>query len=111
MPNGRSGGFVISKTDLAAALTAVSGAIAIGAVVRNRAGADVDASEVSGFLQGHPLDVVAVEEQHRNSYIIHLGETATWVTVSSRSPLFAELKRRHVQYVSDHPGWNGWIAF
>jgi hypothetical protein len=69
MPNGRSSGFVVSKTDLAAALTAVSGANAIGAIVHNRTVADVDASEVSGFLQSHALDVVAVEEQHRDSYI------------------------------------------
>jgi hypothetical protein len=73
--------------------------------------ADVDASEVSGFLQRHPLDIVAVEEQHRDSYIIHLGELNMWVSVRSESPLFAELKRRHDQYLADHPDWNGWVAF
>jgi hypothetical protein len=104
MPNGRSCGFVISKTDLAAALTGVSGANAIGAIVHNRTAADVDASEVSGFLQSHLLDVVTVEEQHRDSYI-HLGELNTWVSVRSESPRFAELKRRHGQHLADHPGW------
>ena len=102
MPNGRSGGFVISKIDLAAALTAVSDATAIGAIIRNRAGADVKASAVSEFLQSHPLDVVAVEEQHRDPTSF-TGRTPHMGVRDTASLLFAELNP-HVQYLADHPG-------
>ena len=71
----------------------------------------VNAAEVIRFLGEHAQDRVAVEEQDHAAYLIHIGEVASWVAVRSESPVFAELRQRHAQWMTDHPGWNGWIAF
>jgi hypothetical protein len=113
MPNGRSGGFIMQIGDLKELIRASSGSTFVGHLFGRglpaRAGS---ASDVATLVDECPQDSVAVEEQHHDSYIIHLSnEPISWISVTSGSPLFPELRRRHAQWVAEHPGWSGWIAF
>jgi 7-keto-8-aminopelargonate synthetase-like enzyme len=93
MPYGRSGGFIISTTNLAELLKAVSATTAVG-MIFNSSPSPVNAVDVVRFLRDHSHDRVAVEEQDHAAYIIHIGEVASWVFVRSDSPVFAELLQR-----------------
>ena len=63
--------------------------------------------------RGVSNDRIGVEEQDNGFYIIHVSNEPTmiWVLISSQSPIFSELRSRHVQWVAEHPGWNGWLGF
>ena len=113
MPNGRSGGFIMQTNDLKELIKAVSGTTFVGHLLVQgltpRLGC---ASDVAPFVEECLQDRLAVEEQHHDSYIIHLSnEPIRWLSVGSGSSLFPELRRRHAQWVAEHPGWNGWVAF
>ena len=113
MPNGRSGGFVMQTGDLRKLVRAVSGSTIVGHLVGQAlSNPSASASDVAPFVEECPQDPVAVEEQHHDSYIIHFSnEPIRWLSIGSGSPLFPELRRRHAQWMAEHPGWKDWIAF
>jgi hypothetical protein len=91
MPNGRSGGFLISPEQL-------------DALIR-----EVDSGVVVGTLDGHPVTAaqlwtavgqwdrpqVHVEEQNHKSYIVHL---TSWTVVDGKSPLFERFRHAEAQW-------------
>jgi hypothetical protein len=114
MPNGRSGGFVIKTAELKKLVntvldTAVVGQMAVLALPFRAA----NAAEVTRFVEECPQDRVAVEEQDHKSYVIHLSNEPklVWLVVGADSPIFIEMRQRHAQWMTKHPGWEGWMAF
>ncbi len=114
MPNGRSGGFLIKTADLKELVKGVSNTAVVGQMVvlplPIRA---ANASEVTRFVEECPHDRMAVEEQDHKGYVIHLSNEPKlkWLVVGSESPIFLEIRRRHAQWMTEHRGWNGWVAF
>ena len=114
MPNGRSGGFLIRTADLKELVKGVSNTAMVGQMVvlplPIRA---ANAAEVTRFVEECPHDRVPVEEQDHKGYVIHLSNEPKlkWLLVGSESPIFLEIRRRHAQWMTEHPGWNGWVAF
>jgi hypothetical protein len=114
MPNGRSGGFVIKTADLKELVKAVSDTDVVGQMallpLSIRA---ANAAEVIRFVEECLHDRVAVEEQNHKGYIIHISNEPKliWLMVGSESPIFLEIRQRHAQWMTEHPDWNGWMAF
>jgi hypothetical protein len=73
----------------------------------------VDALETARFVDECPNDRIAVEEQDHKAYVIHLSNEPEiiWLLVGSEEPIFLELCQRHKRWTTEHPDWNGWIAF
>jgi hypothetical protein len=71
------------------------------------------AAEVSRCIEKCPFDRVAVEEQDSSFYIIHISNEPEiiWFSVNSQSPIFEQLRQRHSRWMTEHPGWNGWVVF
>jgi hypothetical protein len=113
MPNGRSGGFVIETTDLKQLVTAVSDTAVVGQLTTGLRPRAASAAEIAQCIEDCPLDRMAVEEQDHTFYIIHFSNDPDiiWVSVNSESPIFAELRLRHARWMTEHPGWNGWMGF
>lgn len=119
MPNGRCGGFVIGRANLKQIVTAVPetailGKLAIvGKLINGLRLRAVSAAEIDRLVDECPDDRVAVEEQDHTFYIIHLHIKPDHIRVSvtSESPIFAELRRRHTEWMVEQPGWDGWKAF
>jgi hypothetical protein len=114
MPNGRSGGFVIETADLKRLVKTVSDTTVVGHVaVLTTPIRAANAAEVIQFVDECPHDGVAVEEQDRKFYIVHLSNEPKllWLVIGSESPIFLELQRRHLQWKTERPDWKGWIAF
>jgi hypothetical protein len=120
MPNGRSGGFVIETADLEQLVQAVSSNGAIGKLLtsdlhqRQELGLQpVQAEEIARLIEECPHRRFDVEEQDHAYYIVHISNepNRVWVVISSQSPMFLELRDRHEQWMTDHPGWNGWMGF
>jgi hypothetical protein len=114
MPNGRSGGFVIEKTDLKHLIKALPGATVVAKIIAHRSTLrPADALEIARLVEECPYDRIAVEEQDHKSYIIHLSNEPelVWLMVASEAPIFLELRHRHEQWATEHPDWTGWIAF
>ncbi len=113
MPNGRSGGFILQTSDLKKMLKTISGATLVGyLIIQNSINREASASDASAFVDECTQVRLAVEEQHHDSYIIHLSrEIFRVLMVGSKSPLFPELRQRHAHWVAEHPDWNDWIAF
>jgi hypothetical protein len=114
MPNGRSGGFVIETEDLKELVKAIPDATVIGKiVVHSSQPRPADAAEVARFLETCANDRVAVEEQDKKLYIIHLRNEPElmWLVVSSEAPIFLDLRQRHARWATEHPDWKGWHAF
>jgi hypothetical protein len=114
MPNGRSGGFVIEKTDLKHLVKGLPGATVVAKIVANHSRLrPADALEIARLVEECPYDRIAVEEQDHKFYIIHLSNEPelVWVMVASEAPIFLELRHRHQQWATAHPDWTGWIAF
>jgi hypothetical protein len=112
VPNGRSGGFIISKADLKQLLDALSDSAA--KVIAHPPPSDpADVLEMVRRVGECPNDHIAVEEQHHASYVIHLTNEPEpiWVSVLPDTPLFQELRQRHKQWELEHPNWTGWVAF
>jgi hypothetical protein len=111
MPNGRSGGFLMGKTELEGLLRAQREDSTIGRPVAQRPTASLTSTSTSisagaaiRMLKEFKPDDVWVEEQDRQYYIIHFDlhvEDAAepnpykWVIVGSESPLFDGLRRHH----------------
>jgi hypothetical protein len=112
MPNGRSGGFIIEKTDLAGLVNAMPDSTGLTVAFGGNWPRPTDASEVVRLLESYPSDRLAVEKQDHGWYIIHVSnQPVIWVTVFPESPIFPEMCERHKQWTTANPGWNGWIAF
>ena len=112
MPNGRSGGFVIATADLKELVSAVPDTAIVGRLTTGSRPRTASAAEISRCIEEYPLDRITVEEQDNAFYIIHIrNEPVVWVVVHSESPMFAQLRQRHTQWMVEHPGWNGWIGF
>jgi hypothetical protein len=113
MPNGRSGGFVIETAGLKQLVTAVSDTEVVGQLTTGLRPRAASAAEVAQCIGECRQDRVAVEEQHNAFYIIHFSNDpdVVWLSVNSESPIFVELRRQHAQWMAEHPGWDGWIAF
>jgi hypothetical protein len=52
-------------------------------------------------------------KKDRRAYVIHLRNEPDilWVLVRSEEPIFTNLRQQHARWITEHPGWNGWIAF
>jgi hypothetical protein len=113
MPNGRSGGFVIETADLKQLVTAVSDTAVVGKLSTGLQLRAASAAELSRCIEESPHDRIAVEEQDKTFYIIHIRNEPDiiWVSVNSESPIFVKLRQRHARWMAEHPGWNGWIGF
>jgi hypothetical protein len=84
----------------------------VGGLIRGGPPQSASAVEIGRYIQECPHDQVAVEEQDKRFYIIHIRNAPNiWVVVNSESPIFTELRERHSRWMAEHPGWNGWIAF
>lgn len=112
MPNGRSGGFLIETADLKQLVQGISAGAVVGQVFTGSKMQDTLAQDLVRLIKQCPHDPIAVEEQDHAAYVIHFSNSPTmnWVTVTSTSPIFMELRGRHVQWVAEHPGWNGWMG-
>ena len=114
MPNGRTGGFPIEVTTLQRLLGAIASEAVLGHVITGpRQRTPAKASDIARLVDQCQEERVGVEEQHGDSYIIHLADepALVWVEVERESPLFQDLRQLHRQWTSVHPGWKGWIAF
>ena len=114
MPNGRSGGFVIKTADLKELIKAVSDTAVVAQVVVLRLPfRAANAGDVTRFVEECQHDRLAVEEQDHKGYVIHLSNEPKlmWLLVGSESPIFLELRQRHAQWMTEHPGWKGWEGF
>lgn len=113
MPNGRSGGFIMQTADLKGLIRALSGSTLVGHMLgHDLSNKSANALDVDPFVEACTQGSVAVEEQHHDSYIIHLGnKPITWISVTSGSPLFPELRQRHAQWMAEHPDWKDWMWF
>lgn len=115
MPNGRSGGFLIAKADLAMLLAALPASTTVGFPVmrRHRAGetggsdAPLSVADTISMVGEFKWPTVWIEEQDHRLYVIHLdhpvemsGEPRAdrWVVVKQESPVFAALRERHEQH-------------
>ena len=112
MPNGRSGGFLISKDQLEQLLKGLGDQPVLGHALANRVDwptsspswAEVDAAAARTMLSTFPGERVWVEEQDHTYYILHLDhevqehgepEAGKWIVVRSESPLFGPLRECH----------------
>ena len=121
MPNGRSGGFPIGRADLQQLLSTFPSDAALGAVlddreerVRGRSPwVRATASQIVALVSLSGLNPVPVEEQYGESYVIHLCNSPeyVWILVDADSPICAELRTRHHQWMREHPNYRDWIAF
>jgi hypothetical protein len=113
MPNGRSGGFVIETADLKQLVTTVSDTAVVGQLTTGLRPRAASAAEISRCIEECPRDRIAVEEEDKTSYIIHITNEPDiiWLSVNSESPIFVQLRQRHARWMAEHPGWNGWIGF
>ena len=114
MPNGRSGGFVIETADLKQLLEAVTGDAVVGRLITGlKPFQSARVAEMMQAIEKCPHSRLAVEEQDHALYVIHISNQPdiVWVVISSESPLFMELRRRHAEWIAERPGWNGWMTF
>jgi hypothetical protein len=113
MPNGRSGGFMIEKADLKSLLKTFPNDTVVAKVIERSTLRPASALETSRFVDECPHEQIAVEEQDHKFYVIHLSNEPEiiWLMVRSDAPTFPELRQRHLKWATEHPDWNGWIAF
>jgi hypothetical protein len=112
MPNGRSGGFPLEKADLVRWIAGIPPTVEIGRVTPGERPRSAAVAEVAALLESCPHDRIAAEEQDHAFYIIHLSnQPVVWVIVDSESPLFQNIRQRHLHWKTEHPDWDGWIAF
>lgn len=115
MPNGRSGGFIIEKTSLVQLVKALPEPIGAAILFVNDGPKvrPIDALEMVKLLESCRNDRLAVEEQDRSSYIIHISNQPEiiWILVMPESEIYAAIRERHKQWTTANQGWNEWIAF
>ena len=91
MPNGRSGGFLITPGQL----DTLIGEVDTGAVVGTASGNAVTAAQLKTLLGRWDRSQVHVEEQNHKYYIVHL---AAWTIVDQKSPLFERFRHAEAQW-------------
>lgn len=113
MPNGRSGGFPIETIDLRRLVEASPESTPIGLLVDGDSEPrHAVAVEIVRLLEKCSEERVAVEEQDRAFYIVHISnEPIVWVSVDSKSPIFVALREFHGRWNAANPNWKGWIGF
>jgi len=113
MPNGRSGGFLMNAADWKELATVVPEETVVGDILDGDSIRAISVADVIRLVEASPSGRVAVEEQHHDSYIVHIRNEPEilWIGVGPASPLLPELRRLHARFMAEHPGWNGWIAF
>jgi hypothetical protein len=113
MPNGRSGGFLMSTADWKELARTLPDQTVIGNIVDISSTRAVSVADVIRFIEASARPRVPVEEQHHHDYIVHISDEPQilWLSIGPKSPIFPELQRLHARYKAEHPGWNGWIAF
>jgi len=112
MPNGRSGGFPLEKTDLVRWISEISPTLEIGRVMTGKRPQPATVADVAALLENCPHDRISAEEQDHAFYILHVrNEPIVWVIVGSESPLFRNLRQRHTDWKAENPNWDGWIGF
>jgi hypothetical protein len=103
MPNGRSGGFVIETADLEQIVEGVSPDMVVGEVFTGAKPQETAAADIVRLIQQCSNDRLGVEEQDHAYYIVHLSNSGTkWLIVDSSSPIFTELRNRHVRWRAEH---------
>jgi hypothetical protein len=113
MPNGRSGGFIIEKGTLTELLKTISETTVVGQILTgpsrpmNANRAELTRSSRSARMKSSP------SKKDRRAYVIRLRNEPDilWVLVRSEEPIFTNLRQQHARWITEHPGWNGWIAF
>jgi len=83
MPNGRSGGFYLKRSELEQLLSQCQGEAEVAKKPRE---GFVTASELTLVLNRLKDDSILVEEQDCSWYIMQFPELADWVTVDSKVP-------------------------
>lgn len=113
MPNGRSGGYLLDTADLKRVIVAGPQVEVVAHVVNGPTRPKPsNAPELASLVDQCQLSRVAVEEQDGVAYVIHISdEPVLWVVVGPESPLLAHLRQLHSQWKTEHPDWEGWIAF
>ena len=103
MPNGLSGVFHVNKVTLKRILNELPADAVVG-VTPTPTYASVDVSTVYRMVSEYPDDLIRIEEHDHCSYLIHLEPYDThppnaerWIAVFPESPVFEELRRRHVR--------------
>jgi hypothetical protein len=105
MPNGRTGGFAVTRRELERPLEKLSSDAPIGMRFHPRP-SPVTVSELIQMLETHPVDSIGIEEQNHGSfYIIHLDinfekkqtRLERFVGVSDNSPLYGHLRQLRLQ--------------
>ena len=91
MPNGRSGGFRLTRTTLEQLLYPYADDELVGKTLEK----PVTASEMRGALFESGREEVMIEEQDHSWYIVHLPE---WITVGAESPLFEGFRQHHLDW-------------
>ena len=115
MPNGRSGGFLIEKVDLAALLETVPLSTTVGFAVipghrargTDDGRAQLSAADAIAMVDEFKWPSVWIEEQDHRLYVVHLDrpvetggepEGDKWVVVEPESSVFVALRERHEQH-------------
>lgn len=82
-------------------------------IARSTRARPANALETPQFVDECRNDRIAVEEPDHKAYIIHLSNEPeiNWLIVGSEALIFLELRHRHERWATEHPNWNGWIAF
>jgi hypothetical protein len=106
MPNGRSGGFLISTADWKELAKTVPEETIVGNLFGVNSVRAVSIADVNRSIEASARDHVPVEEQHHHDYIVHISDEPEilWLSIGPKSPIFPELKRLHAQHKSEHPG-------
>jgi hypothetical protein len=113
MPNGRSGGFMMNAAEWKELAKVFSEQTMVGKVFDGGAIRDVSIADVIRFVEAFSRERLAVEEQHHDSYVVHINNEPEirWISVGSKSAIFPELQKLHARWMTEHPGWNAWIGF
>jgi hypothetical protein len=113
MPNGRSGGFLLDKAELKRLITTMPQTEVVGDVLTGPTlPKPSSGAELTALMEQCQLDLVAVEEQDRQCYVIHVSnDPIIWIVVGSKSPILAALRECHAQWSTKHPDSKDWMAF
>ena len=104
MPNGRSGGFFVSRVGFERLLQDLPSDTVVGTM-----DSAVTVPEVQRVLdQQVGQREIPIEEQDNELYVVHLGvvdlrrgwdDIKTWLSVDESSPIYASLRQRHVDWI------------
>jgi hypothetical protein len=115
VPNGRSGGFLIDRAELARLLEALPAMCEVGVPVisayRARSSGvqpmHLSAAGMVAMLSAVEWNNVWIEEQDHHDYVIHLDQPVDkvdrldgdkWIIVGPDSPLFIKLREVHARH-------------